>query len=68
MKKYIYEAESISFSNWTGKSKQDYLEIINERGSRGWRFVTFAPHSAIPKGVKGTELVFEKEIDDDNFI
>lgn len=65
MKKYRYEAISISFSAWTGRSKDDYLEIINERGKEGWRFVGFTPHSAKPRGVKGTELIFEQEIEDE---
>ena len=60
--KFIYEAESISFSVWTGRSKDDYLQIINERGEQGWRFVGFLPATAKPKGVKGTELIFEKQI------
>jgi len=65
MKKFIYEAQSISYSIWTGKSRDDYLEIINERGRDGWRFVGFLPVNLKPKGkkVKGTELIFEKEID-----
>ena len=62
--KYIYEAVSINFSIWTGRSKDDYLELINERGMQGWRFVTFAPAGARPKGVKGIELIFEKQVED----
>lgn len=60
--KYIYDAVSISFNIWTGRSKDDYLDIINEKGREGWRFVAFAPAHAKPKGVKGTELIFEKAI------
>jgi len=62
MTKYIYEIETIAFSIWTGRSNNDYLEIINSRGELGWRFVGFAPSYSRPKGVKGLELVFEKEI------
>ncbi|NNF36274.1 MAG: DUF4177 domain-containing protein [Saprospiraceae bacterium] len=62
--RYIYEAVSISYSIWTGRSKQDYLEIINERGDEGWRFVTFSPMGARPKGVKGIELIFEKQVEE----
>ena len=58
--KYIYETVSISYSIWTGRSSEDYLDIINERGNEGWRFVTFSPMNAKPKGVKGIELIFEK--------
>ena len=63
--KYIYDAVSISFNIWTGRSKDDYLDVINERGRRGWRFVGFAPTNLRPKGVKGTELLFEKAVEDD---
>ena len=60
--RYTYEAVSISYSIWTGRSKNDYLEIINERGREGWRFVGFSPSNARPKGVKGMELVFERPL------
>lgn len=63
--KYIYEAVQMSSSMWTGKSKEDYLEIINERGNRGWRFVGFTPPTARTKGIKGTELIFERSVSDD---
>jgi len=65
MKTYIYEAINISFNMWTGRSKDDYLEILNERGRKGWKFVGFLPGNLRPKGVKGTELIFEKETDMD---
>ncbi len=63
--KYIYDAVSISFSIWTGRSRDDYLDVINEKGRDGWRFVGFVPASARPKGVKGTELLFERAIPED---
>lgn len=63
---YIYEAETIAFNMWTGGSRDDYLEIINKRGENGWRFVGFVPLHAKHKGVKGTELVFEKAVVDVN--
>lgn len=65
MRQYIYEAVQITFSIWTGRSKDDYLDIINERGIEGWRFVGFLPGNLRPKGkgVRGTELIFEKESD-----
>lgn len=59
---YEYETINISYSIWTGKSKDDYLEIINERGANGWRFVGFTPLEARPKGVSGIELIFEKVV------
>ena len=63
MKKYLYETETISFNAFVGRIKSDYLEIINERGKQGWRFVCFVPKEFKVKGVKGLELVFEKEIE-----
>ncbi len=60
--KYIYEAVSISYSIWTGRAEEDYLRIINEKGQEGWRFVGFLPSYAKPRDVKGTELIFEKII------
>ena len=62
--KYKYETVSISSSMWTGRSKDDFLLIINERGKDGWRFVTFAPPHVRPKGIKGIELIFEKPMED----
>lgn len=49
--KYIYDSVSISYSIWTGRSKEDYLDIVNERGQDGWKFVCFTPNYAKPKGV-----------------
>ncbi|MBT8232270.1 MAG: DUF4177 domain-containing protein [Saprospiraceae bacterium] len=62
MKKYEYEVVSIKYSIWTGRAKEDYLQVINEYGQNGWRFVGFAPINMKPKGTKGIELVFEKEL------
>lgn len=58
--RYIYESISLKYSSMRGRAKEDYLDIINEKGSQGWRFVCFSPLQAKPKGVKGIELVFEK--------
>jgi len=63
MKTYIYEAEAIKYSAFMGRAKEDYLEVITRRGEQGWRFVSFVPPQAKTKGVKGTELIFEKEFD-----
>ena len=62
--KYIYKTVAIPFNMWTGKSSVDYLEVMNEEGDHGWKFVTFATHSARKKGIKGTEMIFEKQIED----
>lgn len=63
MKQFEYEAVQLKYSIWTGKAKFDYLEIINERGRAGWRFVGFAPTFARSKGVKYPEMIFERELD-----
>ena len=67
MEKYEYKSVSIGFSVWTGRAKSDYLEVLNEYGAEGWRFVDFAPNFARPKGVKGIEMIFERKIIDAEF-
>ena len=64
MDKYEYKAIPVGFNIWKGKLKEDYLEIINEQGSKGWRFIDFAPSIALPKGKKGIELIFERKLID----
>ena len=64
MERFEYKAISINFSIWTGRAKSDYLEILNENGADGWRFIDFAPTFARPKGVKGIEMIFERKIID----
>jgi len=65
MKKYEYKVVAVKWSPWTGKAKADYLDIINDYGAEGWRFIDFAPTRAHSKKVSGTsiELIFEKEIE-----
>jgi hypothetical protein len=63
--KYIYETINIGYSQWTGKTKDDYFDIINERGQKGWRFVCFSPKEVKSKEVNGIELIFEKKIEND---
>lgn len=65
MVQYEYETESIEFNMWKGHAKQDFLEVINERGRLGWRFVCFVPGHMRPKGVKHHELIFEREVSRD---
>ena len=47
---------------WTGKPETDYLQILNEYGAQGWRFVDFVPNELRPKGVKGKEILFERAV------
>lgn len=60
MTRYEYTVVSIKKSMWTGKSKADYLEIINEYGAQGWKFVMFADKYASKKPTTRIELVFER--------
>lgn len=62
-KQYEYEVVTLGFSAWTGRAKEDYLKILNEYGQKGWRFVEFTPNFAKPKGAKGIEMIFEREIE-----
>lgn len=63
MKKYEYKVISVKWSMWTGKAKQDYLQIINEYGQQGWRFVQVVHGVAQSKSSKGIELVLEREVE-----
>lgn len=60
MEKYEYKVVTIDWSMWTGKAKTDYLEVLNELGEQGFRFITFAPHYVKAKGQKGIDIIFEK--------
>ena len=64
MIKYEYKVYSIDYSIWTGKADEDYLEIINNYGLEGWRFIDFSPQHLMPKGEKGTDLIFERPIEE----
>jgi len=48
MEKFEYMAVKIEFNIWKGKVKEDYLEILNEYGAKGWRFVQIAPQTFKP--------------------
>lgn len=68
MEKFEYKVVSIEFSTWTGRAKEDYLNVLNDMGIKGWRFVQFTPTSYKPKGAKGIEMVFERKILDSNLL
>ena len=63
MKRYEYKTVQLGYSIWTGRAKDDYLDIINEYGRQGWRFMCFSPAHAKPKGVKGIEIILERELE-----
>lgn len=62
----LFEYKSINIAPRVGFSKikasRDYLDIIKSEGKMGWRFIQLIPAEALPKGIDGIELVFEKEI------
>ena len=64
MKRYEYKIVTIEISAWTSRAKHDYLEVLNENGKEGWRFIEFSRSQLRPKGVKGVELLFEREIEE----
>ena len=61
MDKFEYKVVILEYNLWTGTASPDYLEVINEYGAEGWRFVEFTPNYARPKGSKGVELIFERK-------
>lgn len=63
MKRYEYKVVSMEYSQWTGKVKADYLEVLNVNGTEGWKFYGFTPGAIRPKGAKGVEMIFEREKD-----
>lgn len=68
MKHYIYKAVSFKYNMWTGRSKQDYLKILNDRRKDGWKFIGFLPIQLRLTDVKGSELIFEKEVELDLYL
>ncbi len=63
MEKYEYKVISIKSDAWSGYAKDDYLQILNEFGTDGWRFKEFVPGYAKPKGApKGFEILLERKI------
>ena len=63
MEKYEYKAVTVQFDTWKGRPKDDYLQIINDLGMEGWRFLEFVPQTLKPSGTKkGMDLLFERKI------
>jgi hypothetical protein len=57
MKKYQYKIYTVDYSIWSGKADEDYLEIINEYGTKEWRFIGFSP-SPLAKRSEGNRFDF----------
>lgn len=66
MDRYEYKVINIKYNPWTSKAEEDYLEVLNEQGALGWRFIDFAPGFAQPKGARGIEMIFERKITKEN--
>lgn len=64
MEKYEYKVVKLKFSIWKQKAEADYLEVLNDYGQEGWRFVDFAPKQAVPDNANGNkiEMIFERRI------
>jgi len=60
MEKYEYKVVSVKV-NWAGRMKVDYLDILNEYGNDGWRFVNFTPSTIKPTVTSELEIIFERK-------
>ena len=60
--KYEYKVVAMRISQWHGRAKSDYIDILNEYGREGWKFVQFTPTNAKPLKAKGVEMIFERKI------
>ena len=47
---------------WTGRAESDYLVALNDQAKEGWKFIGFVPPILNPKGVKGQEILLEREL------
>ena len=57
---YDYKIIRIPISVWTGKPKEDYLDVIREYAEEGWRFIqVFKPPSQ--GATHYMEVIFEKQ-------
>lgn len=60
---YEYKFIKIELSNWNGKPKDDYQNIIHKYASEGWRFVRiFAPSTKGYGSAAYFELIFERSL------
>jgi hypothetical protein len=63
VKKYEYKVILIKVDRiWTGRAESDYLVALSEHAKDGWRFAGFVPPILNPKGVKGQEILLEREL------
>jgi len=62
LKRYEYQIVEIKVNNWSKKPKEDLLEVMNEYGDIGWKFICFEPSIKKSESQKIIKLVFEREI------
>lgn len=61
MEKYEYKAIVIEMNAWGTKAKADYLDVLNEMGAEGWKFIQFMPVET--KNLKTQfEILFERKV------
>lgn len=59
---YDYKIIRIPISMWTGKPKEDYLNVIREYAEEGWRFIQiYRPPSHAYGNSYYQEVIFEKQ-------
>jgi len=62
---FEYKFAKIEFKKISGKSNEDYREVINSHAEQGWRFIQiFSPDFATSGVAVGSyyELIFERPI------
>ncbi|RKL65247.1 hypothetical protein CR203_21470 [Salipaludibacillus neizhouensis] len=58
---YEYKFVKVDLSNWNGKPKEDYQNIIVNHAKDGWRFVQiFAPATKGYGSASYFEIIFER--------
>ena len=66
-KRYEYQGVEIKVNTWSKKPKEDTLDVINEYGELGWRFICFEPSIKKSDTQKVVKLIFEREVPQTDF-
>lgn len=65
MRKFEYKVILIKVDRvWTGRAESDYLLALSEHAQEAWKFAGFVPPILNPKGVKGQEVLLERELEE----
>lgn len=67
MNRYEYQGVEIRVNSWSKKPKEDVLDVMNEYGELGWRFVGFEPSIKKSESQKVVKLIFERLIPNSEF-